>query len=77
LVVLLSAVSPEYLADYEKLNTVLYLAVFITHWLLAFIVIRRLRRQGLSLKEFIAPKKKTRIFPAIFVFVSLNALFTA
>jgi len=76
-VVLLFAISPEYLADYEKLNTVLYSAVFITHWLLAFLVIRRLKRQDLSLKEFIAPKKKTRIFPAILVFVSLNALFTA
>ncbi len=76
-VVLLSAISPEYLADYEKLNTVLYSAVFITHWLLAFLVIRRLKRQDLSLIEFIAPKKKTRIFPTIFVFVSLNALFTA
>jgi len=76
-VISLFAISPEYLADYEKLNTVLYSAVFITHWLLAFIVIRRLKRQDLSLKEFIAPKKKTRIFPAILVFVSLNALFTA
>lgn len=76
-VVLLFVISPEYLADYEELNIVLYSAVFITHWLLAFLVIRRLKRQGLSLREFIAPKKKTRIFPAILVFVSLNALFTA
>lgn len=76
-VVLLFAISPEYLADYEKLNTVLYSAVFITHWLLAFLVIRRLKRKGLSLKEFIAPKKKTKILPAILVFVSLNVLFTA
>jgi len=74
--ILLFAISPEYLADHEELNTVLYSAVFITHWLLAFLVIRRLKRQDLSLKEFIAPRKKTRIFPAILVFVSLNALFT-
>lgn len=69
--------SPEYLADYEELNTTLYSAVFITHWLLVFLVIRRLKRQDLSLKEFIVPRKKTRIFPAILVFVSLNAPFTA
>lgn len=76
-VVLLFAVSPEHLADYAVLNVVLYSAVFITHWLLAFIVIRRLKRQGVSLKEFISPKKKVGVFPAILVFVSLNALFAA
>jgi len=76
-VVLLFAISPEYLADYEKLNTVLYSAVFITHWLLAFLVIRKLKRQDLSLKEFITPKKKTKILPTILFFVSLNAFFTA
>ncbi len=76
-VVLLFAISPDYLTNYEELNIVLYSAVFITHWLLAFLVIRRLKRQGVSLKKFIAPKKKTRIFPAILVFISLNVLFTA
>jgi len=75
-VVLLFAISPESLADYKTLNIVLYSAVVVTHWLLTFLVIRKLRRQSLSLKEFIVPKKRFGFLPAVLVFVSINVLFS-
>jgi len=63
-------------ADYELLNYVLYSGVFVTHWLVVFVVIRRFRRRGLSLKEAVASKKGLRWVPALLVFVSVNVLFS-
>ena len=74
---LLFTVWPEHYADSGTLNTVVYAILFVTEWTLAAVVIRRLRRQGVSVKEFITPKRKLRLLPAILVFVLLNALFTA
>ena len=66
----LYAVSSGLAVDF---NTLQYL-VFIIEWVVAFIVIGRLRRQGLPLKGFIMPRKKFRWIPAFLVFVSLNVL---
>ena len=74
---LLFIFSPESSIGSTEFNTVVYLSVFITEWSLVFIVIRRLKRQGVSLKQLIVPKIKYRVLPAILVFISLNALFTA
>jgi len=73
---LLYAISFGSTIDWRQLNFVLYLLVFVIEWLLAFMVIRRLRRLEVPLKEFIMPRKKFRWIPAFLVFVSLNALFT-
>jgi len=72
---LLFIASPESLTDPSTFNLVIYLSVFLTEWLLAFTIIRRLRKQGFSIKEVITPKKEFKPIPAILVFVSLNALF--
>jgi len=74
---LLFAVSPEYSADSGIQNTVVLACVFVVEWLLAFIAIRRLRRQGVSIKEFIVPRRKLNLLSAILVFVLLNVLFAA
>jgi len=74
---LLYAISPESTVGSRQFDLIIYSLVFITEWLLAFIVIRRLRRQVVSLKGFIMPRKEFRWMPALLVFVSLNALFTA
>lgn len=72
---LLVTLSPEALTDSRTFNLVIYLSLFLTEWLLAFTIIRRLRKEGLSIRKFITPKKKLKIIPAILVFVSLNTLF--
>ena len=69
------ASSPGFSVDWNALNFVLYFLVFTTHWLLAFVVIRRLRKEGISLSDFIRSKKKTSVLPALTVFVSLNLVF--
>jgi len=66
----LYAVSSGLAVDF---NTLQYL-VFIIEWVVAFIVIGRLRRQGLPLKGFIMPRKEFKWIPAFLVFVSLNML---
>jgi len=66
----LYAVSSRLAVDF---NTLQYL-VFIIEWVVAFIVIGRLRRQGLPLKGFIMPRKEFKWIPAFLVFVSLNML---
>jgi len=66
----LYAVSSGLAVDFNSLQ---YL-VFIIEWVVAFIVIGRLRRQGLPLKGFIVPRKEFRWIPAFLVFVSLNVL---
>jgi len=63
-------------ADYELFNYALYSGVFVTHWLVASVVIRRFRRRGLSLKQTVEPKKGLRWLPALLVFVSVNVLFS-
>ncbi len=69
------ALSPGFSVDWNTLNFLLYSLVFAVHWLLAFVVIRRLRTEGIPLSEFIRPKKKMSVLPAITVFASLNLLF--
>jgi len=66
----LYAVSSRLAVDFNSLQ---YL-VFIIEWVVAFIVIGRLRRQGLPLKGFIMPRKEFKWIPAFLVFVSLNML---
>lgn len=73
---LLFTLSPESLTDSTTFNLVIYLSLFLTEWLLAFVIIRRLRKNGVSIRKFITPKKKFKLIPAILVFVSLNVLFT-
>jgi len=73
---LLYAISSGPTVDGKQLTFVLYLSVFVTELLLAFIVIRKLGTLGVQLKEFIMPKKEIRWIPALLVFVSLNVLFT-
>ena len=72
---LLYAVSPEYLADPGILNTVVLACLFLPWWLLASIVIRRLRRRNTSIKEFILPKREFSPLLALLVFILLNVLF--
>lgn len=74
---LLYAVSPEHSVDPGTLNTAALGSLFVPWWLLASIVIRRLKRQGASIKEFIVPERKFSLLSAILVFVVLNVLFTA
>lgn len=74
---LLYAFSPEHSPDPGTFNTVVYSCLFVTEWLLAFVVIRRLRIDGVSIKGFILSKKRLRGLPAILVSVLLIALFEA
>lgn len=74
---LLFVVSPDYSADWGIQNTVVLACLFVVEWMLAFVVVRRLRRQGVSVKEFIVPRRKLNLLPAILVFVLLNVLFAA
>lgn len=67
--------SPGFSVDWSTMNFMLYSLVFAVHWLLAFAVIRRLRTRGISLSEFIKPKKKTSVLPALTVFALPNLLF--
>ena len=75
IILLLYAISPEHFVDSGTLNTVVLASLFLPWWLLAFVVIRRLRRQGVDIKEYILPKKKFSLLSAILVFVLLNVLF--
>ena len=76
LIGLLYVISPASAVGSSQFNFVIYFSMFIVEWLLAFIVIRRFRKKNILLKEFITPKKRFRLVPAILVFVSLNVLFT-
>jgi len=71
---ILYTVSPRILVEPDALNTVLYLVVFITHWLLVYFVGGRIGMHGV--KELIVPKKKLRWPPSLLVFISLSVLFT-
>ena len=71
---ILYVVSPGYLIEPEKMNLALYFGVVTTHWSLFYVIIRRLGTSGV--KKLTVPKKETRWLPSIFVFVSLNMLFT-
>ena len=72
---LLYAMSPGTAVGSTQFQFVMFLSAIITEWTLAFIVIRRFRKQGIILKEFIMPTKESRWIPAILVFFSLNVLF--
>jgi len=74
---LLFAVSSGYYADSGLQNTVILGCVVALELVLAFVVTRRLRKQGASIKEFIVPKSKLNLLPATLVFVLLNVFFTA
>jgi len=75
IIFLLYAISPEHSVDSGMLNTVVLASLFLPWWLLAFVVIRRLRWEGVAIKEYILTKKKFSPFSAILVFVLLNVLF--
>ena len=72
---LLYALSPGTAVGSTQFNFVVFLSAIITEWVLAFIVIRRFRKQGIVLKGFVMPAKEFRWIPAILVFLSLNVLF--
>jgi membrane protease YdiL (CAAX protease family) len=74
---LLFAVSPDHSADPGAINTVALASLFLPWWLFASIVIRRLRRKGVSIREFIMPGGRFNLMPAVLVFVLLNVLFSA
>ena len=71
----LYAISPGYSVDSGTLNTVVLASLFLPWWLLAFVVVRRLRREGVAVRERILPKRKFSPFSAVLVFVVLNVLF--
>lgn len=71
----LYAASPEHAPETETFNTVLYSGVLMTHWCLAYIVTRRIGKEGVS--ELIRPKKRTNWPAATLVFAALNALFAS
>jgi membrane protease YdiL (CAAX protease family) len=74
---LLFSVSPDHSADPGAINTVALASLFLPWWLFASIVIRRLRRKGVSIKEFIMPGRRFKLIPAGLVFVLLNVFFSA
>ncbi len=76
-ILLLYAISPERSVDSGTLNTAVLSSLFVPWWLLTFITIRRLKREGVDIRESISPKKKFNSFSAILVFVVLNILFQA
>ena len=73
---LLFAFSPEHSADPGTINTVALTSLFLPWWLLVSIVIRRLRRKGVSINEFVVPKRRFNLIPAVLVFVLLNVFFS-
>lgn len=73
IVFLLFVFSPEHVVAPEILNGVLYLGVVVTHWVLFYVIVRRLGIDGV--RELIEPKKRPRWLPSILVFILLNALF--
>ena len=75
IIFLLYAISPEHSVDPRMLNTVVLASLFLPWWLLAFVVTRRLGREGVAAKEYILSKKKLNPLAAILVFVLLNVLF--
>lgn len=76
-ILLMYALSPEHSVDSGTLNTAVLASLFVPWWLLTFVIIRRLKRQGVDIREFISPKKKFNSFSAILIFVVLNTLFQA
>ncbi len=66
---------PELMADYGQMMFMIYLTVFITELLLAFVLTHRIRNVDMSIRSLITPKKKLKWLPAIAVFIALNALF--
>ena len=75
IIFLLYAVSPGYYVDPGTLNTVVLASLFPPWWGFAFLVTRRLKQKGLSIKECIMPKSKFNLLPALLLFVLLNFLF--
>jgi membrane protease YdiL (CAAX protease family) len=74
---MLFVVSPEHSADPETINTVALASLFLPWWLFASIVIRRLRRKGVTIREFIVPSRRFNLISAVLVFVLLSVFFTA
>jgi membrane protease YdiL (CAAX protease family) len=66
---------PGLMADYGQMMFVIYLTVFLTELLLAYVLIRRTRNTDMSIRTLLTPLKKLRWLPAIGVFIALNALF--
>ena len=75
IILLLYAISPEHSVDSGTLNTVVLASLLLPWWLLAYVIVRRLRREGVAIKEYILTEKKFSPLSAIFVFVLLNVLF--
>jgi len=67
--------SPGQAPETETSNIVLYTGVLMTHWSLAYVVARRIGKEGVI--ELIRPKKRTNWPAAALVFAALNALFTS
>ena len=75
IIFLLYAVSPGYYVDPGTLNTVVLASLFPPWWGFAFLVIRRLKQKDVSIKEYIMPRGKFNLLPALLLFVLLNFLF--
>ena len=75
LIGLLYAILPQVMVEYNQMMFNMYFLVFLTEWILAFFLTRRLRDKGITITQLALPKKKTRWLSAAAVFVSLNVLF--
>lgn len=75
LIGILYAFLPDIMVEYSQMMFNMYLIVFLTEWILAFSLIRRLKEREVTMSQLAMPKKKIRWLPAAAVFTSLNVLF--